>query len=78
VVEERASASVSKPKRTRQVCFDPADGYVDTPVLWRPDLAVGAIITGPAIIEEFGSTVPLHPGFMARIDDRLNIIVTRS
>ena len=34
--------------------------------------------TGPAIIEEFGSTVPLHPGFTARIDDYLNIIVTRS
>ena len=61
-----------------QVCFDPADGYVETPVLWRPDLAVGTTITGPAIIEEFGSTVPLHPGFVARIDDRLNIIVTKS
>ena len=78
LVEERASASVSKRHRTRQVCFDPAEGYVDTPVLWRPDLAVGTTITGPAIIEEFGSTVPLHPGFVARIDDRLNIIVTKS
>ena len=78
MVEERASASVSKPLTQRPVCFDPADGYVETPVLWRPDLAVGSTITGPAIIEEFGSTVPLHPGFVARIDERLNIIVTKS
>lgn len=61
----------------RRVCFDAADGYVDTPVLWRPDLAPGTVVAGPAIIEEFGSTVPLHPGFTARIDDYLNIIVTR-
>jgi N-methylhydantoinase A len=47
-------------------------------VLWRPDLAPGTVVVGPAIIEEFGSTVPLHPGFTARIDEYLNIIVTRS
>jgi len=64
-------------KGRRQVCFDPAGGYVDTPVLWRPDLAPGTVVAGPAIIEEFGSTVPLHPGFTARIDEYLNIIVTR-
>ena len=46
-------------------------------MLWRPDLAPGTVVTGPAIIEEFGSTVPLHPGFTARIDEYLNIIVTR-
>ena len=61
----------------RSVCFDAADGYVGTPVLWRPDLAPGTAVTGPAIIEEFGSTVPVHPGFVARVDDYLNIIVTR-
>ena len=63
---------------TRGVCFDAATGYVDTPVLWRTDLPPGTTVTGPAIIEEFGSTVPLHPGFTARVDDFLNIIVTRS
>ncbi|HET8961494.1 hypothetical protein, partial [Nocardioides sp.] len=60
------------------VCFDAAEGYVDTAVLWRPDLAPGATVDGPAIIEEFGSTVPLHPGFTARVDEYLNLIVTRS
>jgi N-methylhydantoinase A len=62
----------------RPVCFDPEDGYVDTPVFWREDIEPGISVTGPAIIEEFGSTVPLHPGFTARVDDYRNLIVTRS
>ena len=62
----------------RPVCFEAADGYVDTPVLWRPDLAPGTVVTGPAILEEYGSTVPLHPGFTARVDEYLNLIVTRT
>ena len=57
-----ASTSAARP-----VCFDAADGYVDTPVLLaaRPRRRARSS-TGPAIIEEFGSTVPLHPGFTAR------------
>jgi N-methylhydantoinase A len=72
------SGGASSSTSVRQVCFDADDGYVETPVLWRPDLPVGAVVDGPAIIEEFGSTVPLHPGFTARIDDYRNVIVTRS
>ena len=64
--------------RTRKVCFDAEVGYVETPLLWRPDLPAGFTVDGPAIIEEFGSTVPLHPGFTARVDDHRNIIVIRS
>ena len=63
---------------SRQVCFDPDDGYVETPLLWRTDLAAGSVVEGPAIIEEFGSTVPLHPGFGARVDDFANIIISRA
>ncbi len=61
----------------REVCFEAADGYVEAPVISRTDLSPGTEVEGPAIIEEFGSTVPLHPGFTARIDEYLNIIVTR-
>jgi N-methylhydantoinase A len=66
------------PTGRRPVCFEPPDGYVETPVFWREDLAPGAVVTGPAIVEEFGSTVPLHPGFTARVDAYRNLIVTRS
>jgi N-methylhydantoinase A len=61
----------------RPVLFDAVEGWVDTPVFWRADLAPGDQLTGPAVIEEFGSTVPLHPGFVARIDELANILVSR-
>jgi N-methylhydantoinase A len=62
----------------RPVCFEAEVGYVDTPLLQRSDLPPGSVVTGPVIIEEFGSTVPVHPGFEVRVDEYLNLIVTRS
>jgi N-methylhydantoinase A len=60
------------------VCFDAEARYVETPVVLRADLAPGSALSGPVIVEEFGSTVPIHPGFQVRVDDYLNLIVTRS
>ncbi|MBB6629082.1 hydantoinase/oxoprolinase family protein [Nocardioides sp. KIGAM211] len=74
----RAPSSTTGGAPTRPVCFDAAEGYVATPLHQRSDLRPGVTIEGPAVIEEFGSTVPLHPGFTARVDEYLNIIVTRA
>ncbi len=65
------------PRSVRAVCFDAADGYVEAPVHWRPDLQAGQSVRGPAVLEEFGSTIPLHPGFVARVDPFRNVVVTR-
>ncbi len=62
---------------TRPVCFDDL-GYLETPLYRRADLGPGDVVSGPAIIEEFGSTVPLHPGFVAEVDSFGNLLVTRS
>ena len=61
---------------TRAVCFD-GETVAETAVYWRPDLAPGDQVDGPAIVEEFGSTVPLHPGFCGRVDPFGNLVVTR-
>ncbi|HEX8082514.1 MAG TPA: hydantoinase/oxoprolinase family protein [Jatrophihabitans sp.] len=61
---------------TRDVCFD-GRRYLPTPLYWRADLGPGDLLTGPAVIEEFGSTVPLHPGFSARVDDYANLLISR-
>ncbi|HLT11401.1 MAG TPA: hypothetical protein VK028_11410, partial [Micromonosporaceae bacterium] len=53
-------------------------GFRSTPIYWRPDLPAGASITGPAVIEEYGSTVPLHPGFTATVDPYGNLVIARS
>jgi N-methylhydantoinase A len=63
---------------SRPVCFDADQGYVETAVLWRTDLAPGTTVDGPAIIEEYGSTVPVHPGFTATVDDFGNLLVSTS
>jgi N-methylhydantoinase A len=60
---------------SRPVCFDAGVGYVDTAVYWRDDLAAADVVTGPAIVEEYGSTVPVHPGFLARVDGYGNLLV---
>jgi N-methylhydantoinase A len=65
------------PSGHRDVCFDPADGYVTTPTYARDGLPPGVTVVGPAIIEEYGATVPLHPGFRATVDRLGNLIVTR-
>ncbi len=70
-VAERAHKSI------RPVCFDAEAGSVATPVYWRPDLRAGDTLQGPAIIEEFGSTVPVHPGFTVRVDAIGNLVITK-
>jgi N-methylhydantoinase A len=51
-----------------------SDG-VSTPLYWRPQLAPGDVVAGPAVIEEYGATVPVHPGFAARVDRFGNLLV---
>ena len=75
--EEPVGDGLPAQRSRRAVCFDPDDGYADTPVLWRPDLRAGDTFSGPAIVEEFGSTVPVHPGFGVRVDRWGNLVLTR-
>jgi N-methylhydantoinase A len=53
------------------------DDWVDSPVYWRAHLVPGDRVTGPAVVEEFGSTVPVHPGFAATVDRFGNLVVRR-
>ena len=75
--DEPVGAGLPAQRSTRAVCFDPDDGHVTTPVLWRPDLRAGDRFAGPAVVEEYGSTVPVHPGFAVRVDRWGNLVVTR-
>ena len=36
----------------------------------------GDVVEGPAVIEEFGSTVPVPPGFTVRVDAYGNLVIT--
>jgi len=74
---ERGGGGVARARTgQRPVCFDADAGWPDTSVYWRPDLAPDDVVVGPAIVEEFGSTVPVHPGFRAVVDRYGNLVVT--
>ncbi|WP_409332074.1 hydantoinase/oxoprolinase family protein [Trujillonella humicola] len=59
---------------SRRVFFD---DWTDTPTYDRTRLAPEDVVAGPAIIEEFGSTVPVHPGFAATVDAHGNLLLTK-
>ncbi|MEU1719551.1 hydantoinase/oxoprolinase family protein [Actinomadura sp. ATCC 39365] len=49
----------------------------DTPIHQRAALGPGATVQGPAVIEEYGSTIPVHPGFTAKVDEYGNVEIRR-
>ncbi len=53
------------------------DGWVDADLYDRARLGSGDVVEGPAVLEEFGSTVPVHPGDRARIDEFGNVRLGR-
>jgi N-methylhydantoinase A len=61
----------------RPVCFQAEHGHRPTPIYARAGLRAGHAVVGPAVIEEYGATVPVHPGFRATVDGLGNLVVTR-
>ncbi|MGI6877326.1 hydantoinase/oxoprolinase family protein [Microbacterium sp. gxy059] len=75
----RDETSESDPQRAfvgiRSTCFDPSDGYVDTPIYDRSRLTPGDVIAGPAIVEQMDTTTVLLPGDTCRVDDYRNLVI---
>jgi N-methylhydantoinase A len=70
----RSGSGTVRPTGARPVFF--AGSWHDTPVLWRADLGAGDEVRGPAVIEEYGSTLPVPPGVRVVVD-RLGALVAR-
>ncbi len=62
-------------RESRQVYFAERSGFVDCAIYDRYRLGAGAVIPGPAIVEEFDSTTVIHPGYHARVDDYGNLLI---
>jgi N-methylhydantoinase A len=71
-VEARKAPS---PKERRDVHFAEAGGYVDCPIYDRYALGRDAALSGPAVVEEFDSTIVVHPGYAARVDEFGNLLI---
>jgi N-methylhydantoinase A len=53
------------------------DEWLDAAIYDRSRLAAKETVDGPAVIQEFGSTVPVFPGFRATVDSFGNLLITR-
>jgi N-methylhydantoinase A len=74
-VQYRADDATSEPAPvTRRVYFDE---WFDAAIVDRAGLLAGDRIEGPAVVEEYSSTVPVHPGFVAEVDRYGNLLVDR-
>jgi N-methylhydantoinase A len=72
-----ASASLETARLgSRPVWFD--GDWHDSAIYARLDLPVGAIVHGPAILEQPDATTVIDPDLFARVDDFGNIIVERA
>ncbi len=82
VVAPRAAGSVLAtqaerpvPTAWREAWFETLGGFVRTPVYDRYALLPGAVLPGPALVEERESTVVIPPAASARCDDSLNLVI---
>jgi len=69
-------ATESEPAGRRAIVFDDAEHPHEASILWRPSLASGTELPGPAVIEEPNSTTLIGPGDHAIIDKSGHIMVT--
>jgi N-methylhydantoinase A len=65
-------------KASRPVYFAECRGSVACPVYDRYLLAAGAVLEGPAIVEELDSTTVIHPGYRGRVDRFGNLLLKQS
>lgn len=63
-------------KGVRAVWFDAATA-TETRIYERERIPVGGEVEGPAIIEQFDSTIVVPPGWTARVDNFRNMILSR-
>ena len=59
----------------RKVWWKHFGGFRDTDAFQLEKLACGNIVDGPAIIEAYGTSIPLHPGQRASVDEWLNLVI---
>ena len=72
---QRSGASAAH-RRMRKAWFRET-GFAPCPVHWRDGLTAGETLTGPAIVEAMDSTIVVAPGWIAAVDDKGYIRLSR-
>lgn len=71
-------ASVPEPRSKRDVGFLGQRALLATPVYERSGLPIGTALQGPALIEQYESTIVVPPGFGAVVDGFGNVLLRPS
>ena len=72
----KVASAADAGKRIRPAFFPDLGAFVDTPVMAADTLRFGESYTGPALIEQPGSTVVIGPGDRFRLDEHANLRIT--
>ena len=73
--KQKLDRSRPRPASEREVVFDEELTPIRTPIYDRDSLHAGAVVEGPAIIEQLDSTVLVPPGLKAEVDPWLTIVM---
>jgi len=76
IVRARSDRGDTALKGTRPAYFAERQGFVETAVYDRRRLVVGDELSGPAVVEEEGSTLVVGPSAIARVVESGNIVMT--
>lgn len=74
--KDNATNVQAAPTQERPVWISGA--LVATPVLQRDRLSTGAVVSGPALVEQSDTTIFIDPGLQGRTDKFGNLVITRA
>ena len=74
--EYEITKSTPKAQGHRDVIFDDSITPISTAIYARSALQAGAVVRGPAIIEQIDTTTAVPPGYVAAVDEWLNLRIT--
>jgi N-methylhydantoinase A len=72
-----AAAGAADPASTRFVYDAERGEAVTVPLYWRPDLAPGMLISGPAVVAENETSTFIPAAYEARITSNRHIVIDR-
>jgi N-methylhydantoinase A len=71
------NGSIARPMGHRRL-FDAESGaFAEVPTYWRPDLAPGCVIAGPALIVEGQTTTVVPESHSVLVDEARNLVIER-
>ena len=73
---KRTPAKMTPVPAEERMAYWGQDRWINSPVYREESLGPECTIEGPAILEFYATTIPLHPGHKIEVDSYLNVIIS--